>query len=356
MKTRIAVLAVLLGVCACCGSSAFAASAPSLNAPDNHSVLILSNSVAGGTNSWEAVEAQAAGFTAVVVTSNQWVSMTRANFATYRALVLGDDQCGGSSVYGAAAANTSVWHAAVSSGNIIMMGTDASYHAEEGNNATGAQTLIRNSIGFAGAQTRKTGLYFAFGCHSGSDVTAVFDTFGPGEFGVANGSYNYCHIVATHPALATLTDADLSLWSTSVHQVFTNYPTDFMALAVAASTSFTNDPPPTGHVYIIAKGQGLVSIDSSNDCSLAAVTSQINELNLTQSRKTALINSVNALHRLAVAIKCHTTIQMGKAITKRMQKSLRLGQVDINTVEDLQNCINQFIGNCSTEINVRAHR
>jgi hypothetical protein len=30
--------------------------------------------------------------------------------------------------------------------------------------------------------------------------------------------------------------------------------------------------------------------------------------------------------------------------------------VDINTVEDLQNCINQFIGNCSTEINVRAHR
>jgi hypothetical protein len=99
-----------------------------------------------------------------------------------------------------------------------------------------------------------------------------------------------------------------------------------------------------------------VSIDSSNDCSLAAVTSQINELNLTQSRKTALINSVNALHRLAVAIKCHTTIQMGKAITKRMQKSLRLGQVDINTVEDLQNCINQFIGNCSTEINVRAHR
>jgi hypothetical protein len=340
MRTKIAMLVVVLGVCIWGGSGAFAADG-SLNAPDNHSVLILSNTVVGGTACVEAVQAPLVGLTPVVVSSNQWVSMTRANFATYRAIVLGDHQCGGD--YSAAAANVATWGAAVN-GDIILIGSDPEFHARF---LPGPVTLIKNSVGFAGAAAKKTGLYFAFGCEIDAEaVVIILNALSPGGFGAISADYDYCHIVATHPALATLTDADLSHWSTSVHAVFTNVPSDYIPLAVAANESFTNNPPPTGKPYILVKGQGVVSIDSSNDCSLAAVTSQINELNLTQSRKTALINSVNALHRLAVALKCHTTIQMGKAFTKRMQKSFRLGQVDINTVEDLQNCINQFIGSC----------
>jgi len=344
MKTRIAMLVVLLFGCRVWGDAVIISE--TLDAPDTNSVLILSNSVVGGTSSWESVEAQAAGFTAALVSGDVWATMTTSNFATYRALVLGDARCGGGD-YSAAMANTSVWYAAAGAGNAIIMGTDVSYHSQLGNNATGAQTLIKNSIGFAGAQTNGTGFYFAFGCYDGTQVDTILNAFSPGGFGYTWGGYDYCHIVASHAALTGLTDDDISQWHTSVHEIFTNYPSNFMALARTASTSFTNSPAPTSYVYIIAKGEGLVSTEEG-DCSLSSIISRINSLSLKQSRKTALIRRINMLHARVVGANCRNIVGVERVIISSFQNYIRLGQVSVSTADDLKTCISQFIGECST--------
>ena len=64
-------------------------------APDANSVLILDIAVSGGASSLEAMAATAAGHTVVVVSDTTWLAMSAADFASYRALVLGDATCPG---------------------------------------------------------------------------------------------------------------------------------------------------------------------------------------------------------------------------------------------------------------------
>lgn len=74
--------------------------------------------------------------------------------------------------------------------------------------------------------------------------------------------YDDAHIVATSPAIGTLTDAALSDWSCSVHEAFSNYPKTglggFQALAIAKGIigvgSQTFGDGTIGLPYIISRG------------------------------------------------------------------------------------------------------
>ena len=95
-----------------------------LPAPDANSVLILGPTVSGGAASNEAVKAAARGFTVVVADAATWAATTGPEFATYRAIILGDPTCVvGTAPLLAAEANKAIWGSAID-GNVVIVGTD----------------------------------------------------------------------------------------------------------------------------------------------------------------------------------------------------------------------------------------
>jgi hypothetical protein len=56
-------------------------------------VLILDTSVSGGATSVEGTEVTNLGLTPTVVNAATWAGMTTADFADYRAIILGDPTC-----------------------------------------------------------------------------------------------------------------------------------------------------------------------------------------------------------------------------------------------------------------------
>jgi len=118
---RFSVWAAALAVVTVGGRLPMVANAPAAHAAANE-VLILGSTVTGGTSSLEAQEVAAQGLTPIVVDDATWSAMSSAQFATYRAIVLGDATCSGT-VPSAAVANTAAWGAAVT-GNILINGTD----------------------------------------------------------------------------------------------------------------------------------------------------------------------------------------------------------------------------------------
>jgi len=232
-------------------------------------VLILDATVYGGANSLEgqAVTALGLGYQIDVVTPATWAAMSTPDFQQYRAIILGDPSCGSVSALNAAVANRSVWSQAVD-GNIIIIGTDPTVHPP------GGTVMINNGIRFALDQTGytagpHTGLYLCLSCYYWSAGSTPVDVLDPVQFGVfqtisAGPCYNNAHIVATHPALADLTDTILSDWGCSVHEGFLTWPQTgpnaFLTLAIAegAGTSYTGPDSSVGLPYILARGQGLV--------------------------------------------------------------------------------------------------
>lgn len=237
-------------------------------APDANSVLILGPTVSGGGGSIEATEAANAGYTVVVATAASWGATTAAEFSTYRALILGDATCTFVGAVSAAEANRAVWSPAVN-GNIIAIGTDEVFHDVQG----GRQVTI-NAIKFAANQPTKTGLMCSLSCYyagTGAPTPVpVLDQFGSFTVQDPGNCYNNAHIVAVHPALVGLTDANLSNWSCSVHEAFLSFPATFLPLAIArdpaggpplpGSRSFPDGS--SGVPYIIARGEGLTLISN----------------------------------------------------------------------------------------------
>jgi hypothetical protein len=229
-------------------------------------VLILGPTVTGGMASDEALAAIAAGHTVEIADNTQWAAKTAADFGAYDALILGDPTCAGSGGsapnIAAAEANRTTWSPTID-GNIVIIGTDEVFHRSQG----GLQ-LTNSSVAFAGAAAGKTGLMASMSCyyHAGSGMThdvPVLDQFGTFT-AVGVDCYNDAHIVATHPALGALTDANLSNWSCSVHNAFAAFPSSFLTLAIAENISgpYTKTFPDGtfGVPYILARGEGLVVI------------------------------------------------------------------------------------------------
>lgn len=271
----------------------------------NGKVLILADTVTPGVIGSQSVEENAAttlGLGADVVDAATWSTMTTAQFAAYDAIVLGDPTCSGIGSAAAAIANNSVWGAAVD-GNKIFVGTDPVYHYRF--TRPDIYQVTYNAVKFAAdsASAGKTGVYIALSCyyHGTAPNTPVplLDPFG--SFTMTGvGCYNDAHIVATHPALAGLTDAILSNWSCSVHEAFDGWPSTFLPLAIARGDfSGAMDFPDgsRGTPYIIASGEGLHLI-STIDLSPTSAT-----------------NDVGASHTVTATVKENDTPVVGTTVT-----------------------------------------
>jgi len=235
-------------------------------APDANSVLILGPTDTPGAF---AAEAAAQGFTTVVASAAEWATYTEADFATFRAILLGDPHCRvGTAAIAAAEANRALWSAAVggpaSDNPKLIVGTDEEFHKSQG----GAQ-LITSGIEFVTSSAGETGLYVSLSCYyngtADNTPVPVLDEFGTFGAGAAGGCFNDSHIVASHPALEGLTDESLSGWGCSVHNVFNTYPAaNFIPLAIAedAPGAGSMDFPDgsTGIPYILASGEGVFVI------------------------------------------------------------------------------------------------
>lgn len=227
-------------------------------APGDDRVLIYGPSVSGGASSIEGAAATALGFAVDVVDAATWASMTAAQFDAYRALIIGDPFCSGGYLT-EAESNTATWGSVVD-GNVVVNGTDPVFHASQG-----GQALTEKSVAFAVDEAGKTGLYASLSCeYDGATAgTPVPLLSALGVFTVQTAEcFNDAHIVATHPAIAGLTDADLSNWSCSVHEQFDSWPADFQVLAIAerADGIYTAGDGSVGFPYILARGEGLVAI------------------------------------------------------------------------------------------------
>jgi hypothetical protein len=157
-------------------------------------------------------------------------------------------------------------------GNVLIIGTDPVYHS--GNTLTsGPGQLIARGIDFTLAQTGKTGAYIDLSCAYGdmpaNTPVTLLDGLRPGGFTVDGGPssvcYNDAHIVATHAAMAGLSDADLSNWGCSVHEAFDIWPADYTVLAMARNfgSSYTASDGTIGEPFILASGTGLHSFPLS---------------------------------------------------------------------------------------------
>ncbi len=245
---------------------AFPVVAQAMPAPDASSVLILDSTVSGGAGSVEAAQAALLGLTPVVVSPATWAGMTAAEFATYRALVLGDPTCGypKSPYLDAAEGNRAVWGPVIN-GNIIVIGTDPVFHQ-----FSGGTPLTKDGIAFAADEPAKTGLYVTLSCYyfdaaSGTPVP-LLDPFGLFTVVGQGGCPADSHIVAVHPAMSSSTDATLSGWGCSTHEGFVSWPSDFLVLAISEDVPSTFVAPDgsTGAPYIIARGETLSPILCGN--------------------------------------------------------------------------------------------
>jgi hypothetical protein len=221
-------------------------------------VLMLDSTLTGGASSTLAQKFVAAGKTPVVVDGTTWASMTAAQFDSYDAIVLGDPTCQSLGAADPAEANAAVWSSVVD-GNVVIIGTDETYHQGQG----GAD-LMEKAAAFTVAETGKTGAYISLSCyyHDTAAMTPVPLLSGFGTFTATGvGCFNDAHIVATHPALAGLTDATLSNWSCSVHEAFDSWPVSFEVLAIAEGigSSFTAPDGSVGTPYILARGVDVIS-------------------------------------------------------------------------------------------------
>ncbi|ROW15634.1 hypothetical protein VPNG_02054 [Cytospora leucostoma] len=200
------------------------------------------------------------GYTVHVATPEEWNSYTTADFMRYNAIIIPDPTCGTVSEIDFFDATKAAWGPAIM-GNIILIGTDPSFHASS---RPGALTLIDDGVEFAAAGNG-TGLYFALSCYYDAVASSTVDAlsyFGTITVRGQLACYNDAHLVANSSALGRLDDAALSDWSCSVHEVFTGYPTTglfgFEPLAIAEGATGDGQRDfadgSNGIPYIIVKG------------------------------------------------------------------------------------------------------
>ena len=239
-------LALLLVACIV----GLAAAPPAFGQTSAGRVLILGTTVTGGTASIEATKAASLGFSVDVVTPTQWATLSAADFASYRAIVLGDPTCAvGESPIAAAIANADVWGPIVN-GNVVVIGTDPVDHAQFGTMPEAARRLTDNAVAHATAVEGATGAYISLSCYyfdaSPDTPVPLLDAFSPGGFTIRGSSSDVAHINApSSPVLAGLTDVTLSNWAVSIHEVFDAWPGNFEVLVVDTVT---------GKPYILSRG------------------------------------------------------------------------------------------------------
>ncbi len=294
-----------LGVMLLAAGSAAVVGSQAAQAATKPRALILGTSVtvpgpppAASDESIEQYEAEQDGFTVTTVTATQWDAMTKAQFARYQVLIIGDPTCDGSgSSFAPAVTNEAAWESVVmkSGGNKVLIGTDPTYHYTNGS-APHAPLLEANGIAYAGQVAGATGAYIDLSCAYDNSPAKTpvplldgLSTHGKGQFEVVGeGPLNACasgvNIVAQTGPTAGLTDADLSNWNCSVHEAFQTFPSDYTPLVLAPASSgfpsiYCADDVGTkalacGSPYIMVSGGGVV-VKSQINLTPAAQTASV---------------------------------------------------------------------------------
>src|SRR6478672_3168916 len=144
-------------------------------ATDSLTVLMLATTLTdngnpGGNlcNSLEATQAQASPLNLNVEIDDAaaWGAKSTAQFATYRAIVLGDPDClyqGNTTAITAAVSNSSVWGPAIA-GPVAIVGTDPEDHFLN-NTGPDAAPLTQNAIAYATSISGQPGAYISLSCY-----------------------------------------------------------------------------------------------------------------------------------------------------------------------------------------------
>jgi hypothetical protein len=218
-------------------------------------VLLYGPSTYGGETSLEATRAKALGYEVVVADAATWSAMTAQEFASYNALIFGDNNDSQNpSYYDAAVANRDVWGPVVNA-NILAFGADAELHWGQAVTGYGTQQKIENfadsALRFVAGTPGRTGAYVNFipyGHNHGArdsvppgapEVAEILKPFG--NFRIAENDSDQVHIepggAPNKPNLLGLTDYDLSNWSNTAHGYAWDYPSNFRVWGVAAPGS-----------------------------------------------------------------------------------------------------------------------
>ncbi|HET8627389.1 MAG TPA: PKD domain-containing protein [Thermomicrobiales bacterium] len=280
----------------------------------NADVLILSTTVNNPGSSLEAQKAKELGLVPEVIGPNGWQAKTTADFARYKALVLGDPMLSNAAALQPAVDSMAAWGPAVT-GNVIIFGTDTRYHADRGRDV-----ITRQAIAFAADEPGKTGLFATLSQYydhaPAFTHVPVLDALVPNGFTVRSANcYNNAHIVAQHPALVGITDEMLSNWSCSVHEAFDIWPSDFQVLAIAKGSGayYTAPDGTVGTPYVLARGRLLAPI--------SAIT-------LAPAEATA---AVGASHTLTATVAEGGTPTPGRTVTFKVLSGPHAGQTGTAT-------------------------
>jgi hypothetical protein len=226
---------VFATACALLAAAGASASQSARAANHHNTVLFLASSLdpADGptfADSIEVAEAVAKGYSVEIDSDVEWAAKSAADFAGYRAIVIGDAQDGSNNPMPALLGNLSKWTSAIR-GNEFLTGADPEYHARNGNNTPPSNPAlsIQRGVDYAVAKGT-TGLYFAFGGYDASDIQTVLNDLGSG-FTVVIGGADNVHVVANVPGLTDLTDAVLSGWHSTYHKTITAIPNGFTVFA-----------------------------------------------------------------------------------------------------------------------------
>lgn len=210
------------------------------------------------------------GVTVDIISGAVWDTMTTADFAEYRALIVPDANRSARSTYLTQLENSRTdWSPAVN-GNMIIVGTDEASHG-----TTRSPFIIEPGLDFVLSDPTKTGMYISMSEFyetyssptsapsptSSSDLNIdLLDQFG--TFGAQGATVGACaddvHIVDTS-VLSGTTDAQLSNWGCSIHEYFTTFDSSFEAVAISENVAGVNPfeqtypDGSTGLAYIIAR-------------------------------------------------------------------------------------------------------
>ena len=248
-------------------------------APDNKSVLILDPTVSGGAGSAEASAAAAAGvdnygtpYTVVVVPS--WAGYTAIDFASYRAIVVGDPFCQFTGPEASAIATANIWGPVVNAtgGKVIIIGTDPRFHYGQG-----GDSLIYGGMRFVLADDpgrTKTGAYMCLSCYynnycqdtvkllSGLALPGQAFTMDGGSGSCPIGCFDNIHKTANAPQLANVNDGNLGPWGCSVHEIFSQWDElqyDVFAIGLGLLGNYTAPDGTVGSPYILTRGAAVIS-------------------------------------------------------------------------------------------------
>lgn len=262
---------------------------------DKSGILILASSVVDGEDSEEAFAARtvldklrlgaskdalgnAAPVESVeVLDATEWSKKSRRDFSRYRAIIIGDPDCGDTPPE-----IPKLWTSAVN-GNVLIYGSNPSRH--------GRLEVIEKAIEFATSDATRTGAYISTSCyyHSAPSQT-LLDWIGPfGERGAkkteerefrvvhAGGCPNSAKVRASFDLDVQgngsgFSDALLSNWGCSAHNFFQKWPSNFEPMALMTDYgSFSRVTGYPGEPFVLARGAhpdscGNGIIEIGEDC------------------------------------------------------------------------------------------